>query len=102
MSTQQPDRASTLSRRWDMQHETLRLQYKKLVESAEPLTFEAVMKLHRETFKAGAEAMADAIHIEQSEIVVEAAEEAARLEREGSIIRPDFWSPGKQTHLAKR
>lgn len=98
MPTIPSDRSKTLALRWDMQHEKLRLQYRRLVESGEPLTFEAAMKLHRETFKAGAEAMADAVHEEQGTLQLDAAEEAARLEKAGHIIRPDFWgATGGQT-----
>ena len=73
-----------------MEHEKLRLQYKRIVESGEPLTFARAMELHRETFKAGAEAMADAIHEEQGSIQMDAALQAAPLEAAGTIIRPDF------------
>lgn len=98
MATTPESKSQSLALRWDMQHEKLRLQYRRLVEAGEPLTFESAMKLHRETFKAGAEAMADAIHEEQGTLQLAAAEEAARLEKAGHIIRPDFWgATGGQT-----
>lgn len=76
-------RTESIRRACDMRTETVRHTMARGVRNGQPLEVADHLALHRESFLAGAQAMADAITLEQSEQLLAAIDEQ---EAAGNVI----------------
>jgi hypothetical protein len=84
------NRKASIQRQADMRHETVRYLFARAARTGEPITEEQHLAEHMASFRAGAQAMADAIAADIEALKVAEIEEADAARDQGKIVTFPF------------